>query len=210
MSTPLARLTGEYEVLVVPADSPIKNLDDLVAKLKADPGSVTWGGGSAGGTDHIVAALIAKAVGVDADQGQLHRACRRRRGAELDPGRARHGRRQRLPGVREPDRGRQAARRSASPRTSRVAGIDVPTLKEQGVDVTLVNWRGVFAPPGDLGRRSEGAVGDGRQDGRDRSSGRTPSRSAAGSGSTCRTRSSPRSSPRTPRRSRRRSRPSAW
>ena len=55
-STPLARLTGEYEALVVPADSPIKYMADLVAKLKADPGSVSWGGGSAGGTDHIVAA----------------------------------------------------------------------------------------------------------------------------------------------------------
>ena len=63
--TPLARLTGEYELIVVPTDSPLKNMADLVAKLKADPGSVSWGGGSAGGTDHILAGLIAKAAGVD-------------------------------------------------------------------------------------------------------------------------------------------------
>ena len=63
--TPLARLTGEYEMIAVTADSPIKSMADLVAKLKADPGSVSWGGGSAGGTDHILVGLIAKAVGVD-------------------------------------------------------------------------------------------------------------------------------------------------
>ena len=64
-TTPIARLTGEYEVIVVPGSSEIKTLADLVAKLKADPGSVAWGGGSAGGTDHILAGLIAKAAGAD-------------------------------------------------------------------------------------------------------------------------------------------------
>ena len=64
-TTPIARLTGEYEVIVVPAASELKTLADLVAKLKADPGSVAWGGGSAGGTDHILAGLIAKAAGAD-------------------------------------------------------------------------------------------------------------------------------------------------
>ena len=63
--TPIARLTGEYEAIVVPAASDIKTMADLVAKLKADPGSVCLGGGSAGGTDHIVVGLIAKAAGVD-------------------------------------------------------------------------------------------------------------------------------------------------
>ena len=63
--TPIARLTGEFEAIVVPAASDIKDMADLVAKLKADPGSVSWGGGSAGGTDHITAGLIAKAAGVD-------------------------------------------------------------------------------------------------------------------------------------------------
>ena len=94
--TPLARLTGEYELIVVPADSPIKTMADLVAKLKADPGSVSWGGGSTGGTDHILAGLIAKAAGVDPAKRQLHRPLGRRRGAVLDPRRPRHRRHQRL------------------------------------------------------------------------------------------------------------------
>ena len=65
-TTPIARLTGEYEVIVVPAASEIQNLGQLIEKLKADPGSVAWGGGSAGGTDHILAGLIAQAAGADA------------------------------------------------------------------------------------------------------------------------------------------------
>ena len=63
--TPIARLTGEYEAIVVPTSSPIKTIGDLVAQLKADPGTVSWGGGSAGGTDHITVGLIAKAAGVE-------------------------------------------------------------------------------------------------------------------------------------------------
>src|SRR5436190_930243 len=51
-TTPIARLIGEYEVIVVPASSEIKTTADLVAQLKADPGAVPFGGGSAGGTDH--------------------------------------------------------------------------------------------------------------------------------------------------------------
>ena len=65
--TPIARLTGEYEAIVVPANSDIQSLDDLIAKFKEDPASVSWAGGSAGGTDHMLVGLIAKAVGVAPD-----------------------------------------------------------------------------------------------------------------------------------------------
>ena len=65
MVTPIARLTSEYEVIVVPASSPHKTMGDLVKAFKANPGSVSWGGGSAGGTDHILVGMIAKAVGGD-------------------------------------------------------------------------------------------------------------------------------------------------
>ena len=62
--TPIARLTGEYEAIVVPAASPHQTMADLIAALKADPGAVSWAGGSAGGTDHIAVGLIAQAAGV--------------------------------------------------------------------------------------------------------------------------------------------------
>src|SRR5215204_3982091 len=64
-TTPIARLTTEYEAIVVPANSPIKDAKDLAAAIKADPAKVTWAGGSAGGVDHIAAALFAKAAGAD-------------------------------------------------------------------------------------------------------------------------------------------------
>ena len=63
--TPIAKLTGEQDVIVVPSASPFKTMQDLVAALKKDPGSVSWAGGSAGGMDHIITGMIAKAVGAD-------------------------------------------------------------------------------------------------------------------------------------------------
>ena len=64
--TPIARLTEEIQVIVVPANSPIKTAQDLAAAVKADIAKVTFAGGSAGGVDHIMAALFAGAVGADA------------------------------------------------------------------------------------------------------------------------------------------------
>ena len=63
--TPIARLTGEYEAVVVPAASEIQDIKGLLDALKANPGAVSWAGGSAGGTDHIAVGMIAKAAGVD-------------------------------------------------------------------------------------------------------------------------------------------------
>ena len=145
--TPLARLTGEYEVLVVPASSDIRTLDELLAKLKADPGSVSWGGGSAGGTDHILAGLIAKAAGVDPTKVNYiaHSGGGEALGAILG-GHVTVG----VSGYEEFAGQIQAGelRALAVSGDERIPGVDVPTLKEQGVDVSLVNWRGLFAPPG--------------------------------------------------------------
>jgi len=64
--TPIARLTGEYEVIAVPASGPHREMRSLVDALRANPRAVSWGGGSAGGTDHILAGLIVAAAGVEA------------------------------------------------------------------------------------------------------------------------------------------------
>ncbi|MET0531689.1 MAG: tripartite tricarboxylate transporter substrate-binding protein, partial [Microvirga sp.] len=63
--TPIARLTGDPLVIVVPANSPINSVKELADAAKADPAKVTWAGGSAGGADHILAALFTKAAGSD-------------------------------------------------------------------------------------------------------------------------------------------------
>lgn len=145
--TPIARLTGEYEVIVVPASSKIKTMKELVDQLKANPGSVSWGGGSAGGTDHILAAMIAQAVGADpsrinyiayAGGGEALAAIL---GGHVVAGISGYGE---FAGQIKSGKMRALAISS----DKRVPGIDIPTLKEQGIDVELANWRGVFAPPG--------------------------------------------------------------
>ncbi|MGA7268229.1 MAG: tripartite tricarboxylate transporter substrate binding protein [Aestuariivirga sp.] len=147
MTTPVARLTGEYEVIVVPASSEVKTLADLVAKLKADTGTVAFGGGSAGGTDHILAGLVAKAAGGDVTKlnyvpfsggGEALAAVM---GGHVVAG---------ISGYSE-WAGQIASgelRALAISAPERQAGIDIPTLKEQGVEVELANWRAIVAPPG--------------------------------------------------------------
>ncbi|CDP49900.1 Bug family tripartite tricarboxylate transporter substrate binding protein [Paradevosia shaoguanensis] len=145
--TPIARLTGEYEAIVVPAASPIKTMQDLVAQLKADPGSVSWGGGSAGGTDHIAVGLIAKASGVDPTKinyiafsggGEALAAIL---GNQVTAGISGYGEFESQVAAGE-------LRVLAVSSDERLEGIDAPTLKEAGVDVAVQNWRMVAAAPG--------------------------------------------------------------
>ncbi len=153
--TPIARLTGEYEVVVVPAASELKTMGDLVAKLKADAGAVAFGGGSAGGTDHILAGLIAKAAG--ADMTKLNYVPFSGGGEALAAilgGHVVAG----ISGYSEWEgqitSGELRALAISAP--ARVEGIDIPTLKEQGVDVEMANWRAVVAAPGidDAGKKA--------------------------------------------------------
>ena len=85
-TTPLARLVGEQDIIVVPADSEHPDMADLVEKLKADPGAVSWGGGSIGGFDHVLVGQIVKAVGRRSGAGELRRA--RRAAARCSPRRS--------------------------------------------------------------------------------------------------------------------------
>ena len=145
--TPIARLTGEYEVIVVNAASPLKSMKDLVDAFKADPGKVSWAGGSAGGTDHILAGMIAKALGVEAKRvsyvaysggGPAQAALL---GNQVTCGISGYGE-----FAEQVKAGKLRA--LAISADKRMEGIDIPTLKEQGIDVELANWRGVFGPPG--------------------------------------------------------------
>jgi putative tricarboxylic transport membrane protein len=145
--TPIARLTGEYEAIVVPASSDIQDMAGLVEKLKADPGAVSWAGGSAGGTDHITAGLIAKAVGVDPTKvnyiafsggGEALAAIL---GSQVTVGVSGYGE-----FASQIEAG--ALRIIGISSDERVPGIDAPTFKEAGVDVSIQNWRMVAAAPG--------------------------------------------------------------
>ena len=146
MVTPIARLTGESEAIVVSASSEIQTIQDLVAKLKAEPGAVAWGGGSAGGVDHITAGLIAKAAGVDPTKvnyiafsggGEALAAIL---GNQVTVG---------VSGMGEFESQIAAGtlRLLAVSSEERIEGIDAPTLKEAGLDVAVENWRMVAAGP---------------------------------------------------------------
>lgn len=145
--TPLARLTGESLVVVVPASSKVQTLKELVDQLKANPGSVSFGGGSFGGSDHILAGLIAKAVGVDPSKvnyiaysggGEAQAAIM---GGHVAAGISGYGEFQ-----AQIKSGKLRALGVSS--AERIEGEPVPTLKEQGVDVELINWRALFGAPG--------------------------------------------------------------
>ncbi|QDC00664.1 tripartite tricarboxylate transporter substrate-binding protein [Mesorhizobium sp. 8] len=144
--TPIARLTGEFEALVVPAASPFKTVADFIAALKEDPTKVPVAGGSAGGSDHILFGLMAKTAGVDptkisyvpfAGGGEALAALL---GNQVAGG---------ISGYGEFSEQVKAGtlRVLAVSSDKRQEGIDAPTLKESGIDVELFNWRGVFAPP---------------------------------------------------------------
>ena len=145
--TPIARLTGEFEVVVVNPASPLKTMKDLVDTFKADPGKVSWAGGSAGGTDHILAGMIAKALGIPAKNvsyvaysggGPAQAALL---GNQVTCGISGYGE-----FAEQIKAGKLRA--LAISANKRVEGLDIATLKEQGVDVELANWRGVFGAPG--------------------------------------------------------------
>ena len=145
--TPLARLTSEWQALAVPVSSDIKTMDDLIKKLKANPASVTWGGGSAGGTDHITAALFAKTVGVDPSKiNYIAHSGGGEAMASIVGGHVTLG----INSISELEPQVKAGklRWIGISSDKRMDGIDAPTFKEGGVDLVLGNWRGVMGAPG--------------------------------------------------------------
>ena len=145
--TPIAKITEEVQIMVVPANSPLKTAQDLAAAVKADIAKVTFAGGSAGGVDHITAALFAGAIGADATKvnyipfsggGESLAAIL---GSKVTAG---------ISGLSEYEGQIKAGKLRAIGVTSpnRLPGSDIPTFKEQGVDLVLTNWRSVFGAPG--------------------------------------------------------------
>lgn len=143
---PLARLILEDLVVAVPASSPYRTIGQLIGAYRENPGAVSWSGGSAGGVDHILVALITEAAGLTSDKvrfvaysggGEASAAIM---GGQVTAAVSGYGEWKPLA-----DSGHIRLLATASP--ARVGDQSIPTLREAGLDVVLQNWRGVFAAP---------------------------------------------------------------
>jgi len=146
-ATAIAKLIEDPGAIFVPTDSPFKTVGDFVKAWKADPSKVTIGGGSSpGGPDHLFPMETARAVGVDPKAvnfvtydggGDLLTALL---GKKIAVGTS-------SPGELSDQIEAGQLRVLAVSSEKRVEGIDAPTLKEAGINLTFANWRGVLAPP---------------------------------------------------------------
>lgn len=144
---PVARLTTEHNVYVVPAKSPFQSMQDVLRRFRSDPDALRWGGGSRGATEHIATAMLAKALGVGIEAvnyvpfrggGEAHAAVIN---GVVDIAGS---------GLSEFSSSIRSGQLRALAVTSehRLPGLNVPTLKELGYSIVLNNWRGVCAHAG--------------------------------------------------------------
>jgi putative tricarboxylic transport membrane protein len=145
--TPIARLTEEACVVVVPASGKIKTWNELTEAIKANPKAVSVAGGSAGGTDHLTLGLMVKALGRNpreaayvafAGGGPANAAIL---GGQVVAG---------ISGYSEFEEQIKAGRMIplATSGSRRIPGVNVPTMTELGLNVVMANWRGMFGAPG--------------------------------------------------------------
>ena len=147
--TLVAGTIGDYAALVVGKDSPINDMSDLIAAYDADASGTAIGGGSVpGGMDHLVAAMVMEAAGKDAlNVKYIPYDAGGKAMAALLSGE-----------IKALSTGFSEAVALAQAGEVRIIGVtssdrvdafaDAPTMVEQGIDTTFVNWRGFFAAPG--------------------------------------------------------------
>ncbi|MCU0763534.1 MAG: tripartite tricarboxylate transporter substrate-binding protein [Hydrogenophaga sp.] len=144
---PIARLTNEYNVFVLPPNSPLGSMQAVLQQFRQNPRTVKWGGGSRGSTEHVAVHLLARSLGVaPRDINYIPFRGGGEAAAALMAGYLSvggSGLSEFLPHI-ESGRMRPVAVTSAE----RLPGVDAPTLRELGHDVAIGNWRGVCAPIG--------------------------------------------------------------
>ncbi|WP_433869001.1 Bug family tripartite tricarboxylate transporter substrate binding protein [Saccharopolyspora sp. CA-218241] len=147
-TTPIAKITEDYDAIVVPADSPLHSIHDLMRRWADDPGAVAVGGGSIGSLDHLLAGSAAGAAGAGpgglnyiaySGGGEMVAALL---GGHLDVGVGNTNEISDQVAAGE----LRALAVSAPHRTPDLPGV--PTLRESGFDIVLSNWRGLVAAPG--------------------------------------------------------------
>jgi putative tricarboxylic transport membrane protein len=147
--TPLTILLGEEIAVAVKSDSPYKTGTDFLNKLKEDPASISIALSGVGGQNHITIGLIGKAAGIDIKKLKIvgftgsSEALTAALGGHVDALVA-------PASTVQPHIESGAMRGLGIASDARLAGslADIPTWKEQGIDVVFSNWRGFIGPGG--------------------------------------------------------------
>jgi putative tricarboxylic transport membrane protein len=138
---PIARLTSDYLVVVVDANSPVRTIADLAGRMRANPKDVPIAGGSAGGVDHVFAGVFTRAAGSKPEELVYLPFAG---GAEVVQavltGKAAAG----ISGYSEFADQLASGKLRAIGVSSKRTVFGIPAIREQGVDVDMANWRGVF------------------------------------------------------------------
>ena len=143
--TPLARLTSDYMVLAVSPGAKLRTVPDLVAQLKRDVASVVFTGGSAGGVDHMLVAMMMRALKLDpAAMKYLPTSSGQEAVAHLVSGQATVA----ISGYSEFKPAIDDHKLLPLAVSARKSLFGLPSLRELGIDTELANWRAVFAPAG--------------------------------------------------------------
>ncbi len=144
---PIARLTGDSQALATSSSSPFRTLDDLLKAVRESPTSFLWVGGSYGGSNYTAVTMIAEAMGLDEVRANFVPTDSR---ADMLAFVTSNPKAIGLGGFGEFGADLAAGRLRVLGLTAetREAGVDVPTLREKGIDVVFVNWRGLFGAPG--------------------------------------------------------------
>jgi tripartite-type tricarboxylate transporter receptor subunit TctC len=142
---PLMRVNSDPAALTVKADAPYKSLQEFIAYAKSHPGEITIGNSAPGSVWHIAAGLMAEKTGVDVKHVPFD-------GAQPAVT-ALVGGHIKAVSVSVPE-----VRSQAQAGNLKILGVmdtvrdplfpDVPTFKEQGVDVVFYTWRGMGLPKG--------------------------------------------------------------
>lgn len=148
--TPLTLLLVDYTVITVRADSPLKSMRDLVAQLKANPESVSFGLVARGGPNHLAVAQAMRSAGIDPKKLKLVVFKTNAESLTAVAG----GHIQAVvssASAAQPQVEAGNARMLAIAAAQRQSGTlaKLPTMREQGIDATgISNWRGLFAAKG--------------------------------------------------------------
>lgn len=148
--TPIVQLFSEYLAIAVKPDSAFKSAKDMLARLKEDPGSISFGIGTApGGTNHVGVALIAKGAGVDVKKMKIvvfkngAESLTALLGGHIDAVASSPANIRKL---HEANQVRVLA--VGAPERLKGGFAGVPTWSEHGIDAVFPNWRSLAGPRG--------------------------------------------------------------